>query len=237
MPDTEQQFKEQRLFGEELQRKMKELEEKIAKLEKPLEPKEFIEKILNSDGQLTHLQIGGETLPLVNVDTDDHGDLDGLDDNDHGAIYYTETEIDNLIIASKVLDPTPDTDHSASGLTALLTAGTALVAGQVCYQGSDGKMEKGDADAVATAFCWAIALATIADNAEGSFALPGSFVRDDSWSWATKGQPVYLDTATPGGLTQTAPSGEDDVIQIIGIAYSATVIYFYPQLVQVEYDA
>ena len=29
----------------------------------------------------------------------DHGGQDGLDDNDHGAIYYTETEVDNLIAA------------------------------------------------------------------------------------------------------------------------------------------
>jgi len=134
------------------------------------------------------------------------------------------------------LDPTPDADHSANGTKATLTAGTALTFGQVCYMGSDGKMEKGDADAVANAFCWAIcADANIAENSAGNFALPGSFIRDDSWNWTSIGQPVYLDTATAGGMTQTAPSGTDDVIQIIGIAITADIIYFYPQLIQVEH--
>jgi len=133
------------------------------------------------------------------------------------------------------LDASPDADHSADGPKTSLVAGIALVAGEVCYMGADGKMEKGDADAVANAFCFAMALATIAENDAGVFALPGCFVRDDSWNWGTLGQPVYLDTATAGGMTQTAPSGTDDVIQIIGIAITADIIFFNPQLIQVEH--
>ena len=38
----------------------------------------------------------------------DHGDLTGLDDDDHGAIYYTEAEIDALLHAEL-------TDHGALG--------------------------------------------------------------------------------------------------------------------------
>jgi hypothetical protein len=99
--------------------------------------------------------------------------------------------------------------------------------------GADGKMELGDADAVANAFTWAMAIATISENAAGMFALPGSIVHDDSWAWGTLGQPVYLDTATSGAMTQTAPTGAADVVQIIGIVMAADTIFFYPQLVQV----
>ena len=134
-----------------------------------------------------------------------------------------------------IIDHTPATDETGEGPKLYAVAGAALVFGEVCYMGSDGKFEKGDADAVASSFCWAMALGTISENAYGFFALPGCFVRDDSWNWATLGQPVYLDTATAGGLTQTAPSGADDVIQIIGIVITADIIFFYPQLVQVEH--
>jgi len=41
---------------------------------------------------------------------------------------------------------------------------------------------------------------------------------------------LYLDTATPGGLTQTAPSGEDDAVKIVGHAATADVIYFNPSV-------
>jgi hypothetical protein len=133
-------------------------------------------------------------------------------------------------------NPAPTSSHTANGPIVNLTAGAALVMGDVCYMGSDGKMEKANADVVATAFSWVMALATISENVAGLFALPGCFIRDDSWSWATLGQPVYLSAATPGAITQTPPAGADDVIQIIGIAITATVIYFNPCLVQVEHS-
>lgn len=124
-------------------------------------------------------------------------------------------------------------DDSFSGITNTMTAGTGVVLGNVCYVGSDGKMELADMDAVATAFAMAIALGTIADNASGSFGLWG-YMRDDSAYNFTPGQPIYL-SGTPGAITQTAPSGTDDVVQILGIAMTADIWYFNPQLVQVEH--
>jgi len=168
------------------------------------------------------------TAEIVAIETE-------LGTNPKGSDADVKTRLDRLDAGNVTLDSTPGTDHTAEGPKTSLTAGAALVFGEVCYMGSDGKMEKTDADAVATAFGWAVALATINEDAVGSFALPGCFIRDDTWAWATLGQPVYLDTATAGGLTQTPPSGTDDVIQIIGIAITADIIFFYPQLVQVEH--
>jgi len=120
-------------------------------------------------------------------------------------------------------------DHSVSGATFTLTAGAALTFGQICYMGVDGKMELGDADAASTSTVWAIcADATIAENATGNFLLMG-FARDDTWNWATLGGTLYLDTATAGGMTQTAPSGTDDVIKICGYAVTADIIYLNPE--------
>lgn len=153
-----------------------------------------------------------------------------------GRKFLTDIEFPDLVVSNKgsKIVTQPSSDHSWTGNTTMLTAGTGLVFGDICYQGSDGKMEKTDADAVATAFCWAIALGTINEDSAGEFALPGSFIKDNSWSFSSVGQPVFLSTNT-GALTQTAPTGTDDVIQIVGIAYAATILYFFPSLSQVEH--
>ncbi len=127
-------------------------------------------------------------------------------------------------------------DHTVSGLTFTFTAGIALAFGQVCYMGSDGKMELVNADAIATANGFMMcASVSIAENATGNFLLIG-YARDDTWNWATLGSLLVADKATPGGMLRIvdAPTGEDDVIQILGVAITADIIYFNPQLVQVE---
>jgi hypothetical protein len=95
--------------------------------------------------------------------------------------------------------------------------------------GSDGKMEKGDADAASTSTVWAMCSdASISENSTGDFLLMG-FARDDTWNWGTLGGTLYLDTATAGGMTQSAPSGTDDVVKILGYAVTADIIYFSPE--------
>lgn len=158
-----------------------------------------------------------------------------LGTNPKGSDADVKTRLNRIDAGNVTLDNTPAADHSAEGPKTSLVAGAALVMGNVCYMGSDGKMEKALADVVATTFAWALALATISENDAGSFALPGCFVRDDSWAWGTLGQPVYLDASTAGALTQTPPAATDNVIQIIGIVITADIIFFYPQLVQVEH--
>jgi hypothetical protein len=116
-----------------------------------------------------------------------------------------------------------------SGLNVSFTAGENLVKGEVCYM-SAGKLYKADADALATSFVFAIATATIAADAVGFFMLIGII---SGYSSLTVGAPVYLSTA-PGAMSQTLVSGSNDVVQILGIAISATHIYFKPELAQVE---
>ena len=119
----------------------------------------------------------------------------------------------------------PTTDHNASGNKATLTAGENLVFGEACYIKSDGKAWKADADGTAPAERGLlIALATISADAEGVFALPSTFIRDDTWAW-TVGNPIYL-SATAGALTQTAPTPA----LVMGIATHADRMYFYPTI-------
>lgn len=130
--------------------------------------------------------------------------------------------------ASVELTPSPSANVTESGMIASLTAGEDLVFGEVVYFKSDGKMGKTDADAEATSYAQAMALATIANDAAGKFLLMG-FVRNDSWNW-TVGAPIYLST-TAGALTQTPPSGTDDVVHIVGVATHADRMLFRPNSV------
>lgn len=132
----------------------------------------------------------------------------------------------------------PSSDHTVSGITITATAGVALAIGDACYLDSAGKMQLGDADALATSSAiFLCADVSIAQDATGNFLLMG-FLRDDTLNFATVGGWVYLSTngTTGNTLTQTAPSGADDVIQIIGIAYSADVVFVLPNLAQIEHS-
>jgi hypothetical protein len=186
-------------------------------------PAAAISKATSLQGELQRLryiiaQITGETYWYIDPDNN----IATL----HADLETAKTNITNAL----VLTPALGSDHATSGPTATLTAGADLVFGDFCYMASTGKMAKGDADAIGTSGVFAMAAATIATDAAGVFALPGSFIRDDSWNWGTVGAYVYLDTATAGGLTQTAPTGTDDAIQIVGVAIHADRIYFCPQL-------
>lgn len=63
-------------------------------------PKNFLDQFylyLNGGTRKMYVWINKAWLELASGVTD-HGALTGLDDNDHGAVYYTETEIDNFAV-------------------------------------------------------------------------------------------------------------------------------------------
>ena len=126
------------------------------------------------------------------------------------------------------ISPTPR-DVMASGTIISLTANEAQAVGDVCRIASDGKAAISSASAIATSSVVVMQIDT------GKYLLHG-VARNDAWNW-TVGGIIYLSvTGTTGNtLTQTAPSGANEVIQVVGIATHADRIYFNPQLVQVEH--
>lgn len=126
------------------------------------------------------------------------------------------------------MDAYPDADHTANGLTtATIDAGATIAIGELVYLASDGEFALADADAAATTNgMLAIAMAAGTDNATMLVAMPGSFVRDDSYNW-TVGATLYAGT-TPGAIVETAPSGDADIVRAIGYAVTADVIWFQP---------
>lgn len=136
------------------------------------------------------------------------------------------------------VNSTPASDHQASGIKTQLTAAADLAFGDAGYIASTGKVALIDADAIASMSAVVMcADATIATDATGNFLLFG-VARDDTWNWTVGGLIYGTVTGTTGNtLSQTAPTGVDDVIQIMGVATHADRMLFNPQLMQIERTA
>jgi len=130
--------------------------------------------------------------------------------------------------SADALDGTPGTDHTANGpQTNTFDSGYSSTIMDLVYMGSGGKWLEADADATGTSInMLGIALEAKTDTQAMNVALPGSFVRDDTWNW-TIGVPLYVST-TLGAITATTPSGSGDVVRTVGFAVTADIIYFNP---------
>lgn len=126
-------------------------------------------------------------------------------------------------------DPTPDTDHTATGPTVTGLSAAALAPGDIVYLTSGGSWNLADASASGTAeTLLGISLTTTSGASESIVvALPGSFMRDDTWNW-TPGSQLFL-SETSGDLTATAPTTTSAVVRVCGYAVTADVVYFFPQ--------
>jgi len=194
--------------------------------------------------------------------TSDHGDLIGLDDNDHPqylletdfTVYSgtLQTDIDTKI--SDVVDDTtpqlggdlelndhnivltsiPGTNQTANGMVVPMTVDANDQGfGSPLYMATDGNLEMADASSSATAPC--VAMALEAGTGTKDCCLLG-FVRNDSWNWTSLGGVeglIYIST-TSGVLTQTLVSGSGNQVQTVGYATHADRMYFNPQLPMVE---
>ena len=59
------------------------------------------------------------------------------------------------------------------------------------------------------------------------------YARDNSWAW-TVGAKLWVSNSTAGLITSTKPTTSGNIVQMIGYAVSADVIYFNPQYVWVQ---
>lgn len=127
-----------------------------------------------------------------------------------------------------VTDATPDTNSTANGPTSnTFNAGATIAAFEVGYLDASSTWQLTDADSSATSSgMLAMSLESKTSGQAMKVALPGAFVRNDTWNW-TAGGTLYLST-TAGALTQTQPSGVDDVIRVVGWAVNADVIFWSP---------
>ena len=133
----------------------------------------------------------------------------------------------------------PGIDHTVSGFQISLVASGLTNFGDVGYINNLGTVSIASASAIANANAVVMcADLSISANTSGNWLLFGT-IRHNVWSWISGGTggTIYLSTSgtTNNTLTQTIPSGTNNVIQIIGIALNSNVMYFKPELVQVEH--
>jgi len=210
-----------RLATEELDRRLKLLEEK-----KPIIPKEKEFVDIPKDGQrmIQELEVGTikniTDKSLYGLLNDTTPQLGGnLDVNDFNIILKFE----------------PTANLTASGLIVTMTVDTnAEGIGAPLFLAADGHLDTADADASTTSPCVALALETGTGSKK---VLVHGILRVDSWDW-TKGPGtsslIYV-SITVGTLTQTKPTGTDDVIQPVGWAISDDCIYFTPSLLYITH--
>lgn len=152
------------------------------------------------------------------------------------SIYDEVTAIETDLLAGvqkTLLNAAPAAD-GYSGQVISLTATAETHLGDVGFIASTGKVTEGDADAIATAGVVVMATATIAADAAGIWLLDGTIHLHSKAPGWTIGGLVYLSTDA-GAMTQVAPSGANDVIQILGVALAADILLFKPSLVMVEH--
>lgn len=156
---------------------------------------------------------------------------DLLDDAD-AAAQRTTLGVDAA--GNTTLTAAPGSDLTATGIKISLIANENQAFGDVCRIDSAGEAAIADADAYATASALFMCLGTVTTGNTGTYLALG-IARNDSWTW-TVGGLIYLSTAGTTGntLTQTAPSGSGDIVQILGVATHADRMYFKPELVQIE---
>lgn len=153
---------------------------------------------------------------LTEILEDDSPQLGGdLDLNNHQIVLKFE----------------PGADVTASGLIITATVDTnAQGIGAPLMLAADGNFDTADADASTTSPAVVLALETGTGSKK---VLVHGILRVDAWNWTKgpgKASLIYVSTSV-GTLTQTQPTGTDDVIQPVGWALSDDCIYFCPSLI------
>lgn len=138
------------------------------------------------------------------------------------------------------LDAALSADGKYSGIVEAGTAGATLVFGDLCYLAvADSRWELTDADAEATAGPVKLGICVLAAANDGSatkMLLFGKIRADAAFPTLTVGAPAYVDTATAGDITVTAPSGADDIIRIVGYGNTANELHFCPDNTYIKHS-
>jgi len=123
-------------------------------------------------------------------------------------------------------------DGDWCGEVVLATVGENLDQFDTVYLNSDGKVYKSKADSSTTMPIKGIATATVSEDESGIFLIEG-FIRQNAWNW-TIGALLYASDTTAAAIIATAPDTSNDMVQRIGIAVTADIIWFKPDLTMIE---
>lgn len=115
--------------------------------------------------------------------------------------------------------------------TGTFTAGEYMDIFHLCYVDPDGYVYLADAQSSLTMPGLLMAREEVDYEVEGEFFLPGSIIYNFDWEW-TPGSYLYASIA--GAIADTTLTGSGEQVQVVGIAITATTIYFNPDLTVLE---
>ena len=134
-----------------------------------------------------------------------------------------------------IFEKTANTDFSYQGDVVKIGTGSTTQ-GELCYYKSDGTWGAADADAVATSGGCLLAIALGTDPDSDGMLLRGMFTLDHDPG--TIADELYVST-TAGDITNTAPSGNGDIVRIVGYCLDSSngQIWFNPSNDYIEITA
>lgn len=180
----------------------------------------FVINIENGDWVATHtagiLTVGTGDLRVTTAGT-----------NTASVVTVGGTQTVTNKIVRHTVEPAVDDTYTGQDITGF-NAGATIAQWEAVYLNSSSNWVLTDADAAATAGGVFAGLAAAAGtNGNPLTVVLNGVIRNDGWNWATVGAPLYLGT-TAGAIVDTAPSGTDDVIRIIGYVLSDDCIWLLP---------
>ena len=128
------------------------------------------------------------------------------------------------------VDNSIDNDDS-QGIIFTFRTGATVTPFSPVYVDGNNEVQECDADAIATMPCIGVSMNTsnvTADN-DIEVMLLGLIRHDSFTDFGAAGAPVFVST-TVGTMTTTAPSGTDDVVQIVGHSIAEDLIFVQPSL-------
>lgn len=149
------------------------------------------------------------------------------------TISSTSTLTNKIIqagIIDYVIEPASDDTYEGESTDDKLAGDTIAQWDLVYLDSTSGRWEFADADSATTSGGVLLALAAAAgtDGNAMNVVFRG-VVRNDGWTWTGAGKALYVST-TAGAMTETAPSGTDDVVRVVGYTLSDDCIYFNPSM-------
>lgn len=145
--------------------------------------------------------------------------------------------------ASLQLDAVGSADGAFSGVTRTGTAGATLAFGDlIVLDATDSRWELADANSASGAdgdsrgIIGICVQAAAGDGSATTILLSGVVRADAAFPSFTINAPLYV-SETAGDITATSPTTEDNVVRILGAAFTADEIHFDPDRVWTVYDA
>jgi len=129
------------------------------------------------------------------------------------------------------VDNSIDNDDG-QGIIFTFRTGATVTPFSPVYVDGNNEVQECDADAIATMPCIGVSMNTsnvTADN-DIEVMLLGLIRHDSFTDFGAAGAPVFVNSGDAGVLTTTAPSGTDDVVQIVGHSIAEDLIFVQPSL-------